>query len=178
MSASLAGKDTRTAAGDCVPVVISRRIGASASAIFTVLADPSKHTEIDGSGMLRGAVTSSVVSGIGDVFVLKMYFSDIGDYEMANLVLEFERDRRITWEPRRNDIDEPSWGQRWGFELTPDGPEATIVTETFDCSRWPEDERAGIEDGRIWIDAMTRTLERLDDLCTQRSAPPTSGLIG
>ncbi len=25
-------------------------------------------------------------------------------------------------------------GQRWSFELTPDGPDATIVTEIFDCS--------------------------------------------
>ena len=175
MGASPAGKDTPAASGDCVPVMVSRRIGAHASAIFAVLADPSKHTQIDGSGMLRGAVTSSVVSGIGDVFVLKMYFSEIGDYEMANVVLEFETDRRITWQPQRNDIDEPSWGQRWGFELTPDGPGATIVTETFDCSRWPEDERAGIHDGRIWIEAMSGTLQRLDELCTQRSVRPASG---
>jgi hypothetical protein len=30
---------------------------------------------------------------------------------------------------------------RWGYELSPDGPSATLVTETFDCSRSPEELR-------------------------------------
>jgi hypothetical protein len=157
-----------TGAEECRPIEISRRIEAEPEAIFEVLADPRRHTDLDGSDMLRGAVTDSIVTAVGDVFVLKMYLSEIGDYEMANRVVEFEINRRITWEPGRHDIDEPSWGQRWGFVLTPDGAHATIVTEIFDCSRWPEDERAGIEDGRIWVEAMTKTLERLDELCTGR----------
>ncbi len=158
-----------TATDECRPVVISRRINADAGTIFEILADPARHTELDGSGMLRGALTDSAVTGVGDVFVLKMYFSQFGDYEMANLVVEYEPNRRITWEPRRHDVDEPSWGHRWGYELTPDGAHATIVTEIFDCARWPERERAGIDNGRIWIEAMTTTLERLDELCTSRN---------
>jgi Alcohol dehydrogenase GroES-like domain len=148
--------------------VISRRINAEPGAIFAVLADPAGHTEIDGSGMLRGAVTDSVLTGVGDVFVLKMYFSELGDYEMANRVVQYELNRRITWEPRRHDIDEPSWEHRWGYELTPDGDSATIVTEIFDCSRWPERERGNMDNGRIWIEAMTETLQRLDEMCTGR----------
>ena len=54
------------------------------------------------------------------------------------------------------------------FELTPDGPDATIVTEIFDCSRVPEDERVDIDNGNIWVESMTRTLERLDELCTSQ----------
>ena len=57
-------------------------------------------------------------------------------------------------------------GHRWSFELTPDGPDATVVTEIFDCSRVPEDERVDIDNGNIWVESMTRTLERLDELCT------------
>ncbi len=168
MTGSAAQESTQTVSQECRPVVISRRINAGAAAIFKVLADPGQHTGLDGSGMLRGALTDSVVTGVGDVFVLKMYFSELGgDYEMANRVVEYELNRRITWEPRRHDVDEPSWGHRWGFELTPDGARATIVTETFDCARWPEDERVGIDNGRIWVEAMTRTLERLDELCTR-----------
>ncbi len=57
------------------------------------------------------------------------------------------------------------WGHRWIFDLTPDGPDATIVTETYDCSRAPEDERSSIDNGNIWVESMTRTLEPLDEFC-------------
>jgi hypothetical protein len=40
-----------------------------------------------------------------------------------------------------------------------------VVTEIFDCSRVPEDERVDIDNGNIWVESMTRTLERLDGLC-------------
>jgi hypothetical protein len=168
-AASKTGKATGGVA--CPPVVVSRRIEAEPAAIFAVLADPGRHTDIDGSEMLRGALTDSVVTGVGDVFVLKMYLERLGgDYQMANEVVEFEQNRRIVWEPRRHDVDQPAGGHRWGFELTADDtpgrPPGTVVTEIFDCSRWPEDDRAQIEEGRIWITAMTTTLELLDERCT------------
>ena len=72
------------------PVAVSRRIDAPAELIFRVLADPGMHTALDGTGMLRGAVTTDPVSRIGDVFVMKMYFVRLGDYEMNNHVVEFE----------------------------------------------------------------------------------------
>jgi hypothetical protein len=158
---------TQIASRESTRVVISRRIDADAGTIFSVLADPGRHTDIDGSGMLRGSLTDAVVSGVGDVFVLKMYFTELGDYEMANHVVEYELNRRISWEPQRHDVDEPSWGHSWGFELSPDGAHATTVTEIFDCASWPDDERTNIDNGKIWIDAMTKTLERLDQICTE-----------
>jgi hypothetical protein len=42
------------------------------------------------------------------------------------------------------------------------------VTEIYDCSRIPEDERVAMDGGRIWIESMSTTLERLDGLCTGR----------
>jgi hypothetical protein len=150
------------------PVEVSRRIEADAATIFGVIADPRRHIDMDGSDMVRGSLTDAVVAGVGDVFVLKTYYSEHGDYLMANRVVEYEPNRRIVWEPRRIDIEEPAWGHRWGYELVPDGEGATIVTEIYDCSRTPEDERADIQDGKIWIGAMTNTLERLDKLCTAR----------
>ncbi len=77
------------------PVAVSRRICAPAHDIFQVLADPVRHPEFDGSESLRGAGSTAVISGVGDVFVMKMYFSHIGDYEMNNHVVEYEQDRRI-----------------------------------------------------------------------------------
>jgi len=145
---------------------VSRRIAASPGTIFSVLADPALHTELDGSGMLRGAVTCSPLTGVGDEFTLNMYFSELGNYQMVNRVVAFEPDRRIVWEPR--EPDEAAWGHQWGYELAPDGPGATIVTEIFDCARWPDKERTEMEDGRIWIKPMTKTLERLDQLCAAK----------
>jgi hypothetical protein len=106
---------------------------------------------------------------------MKMYYSEHGDYEMNNHVVEYERDRRIGWEPEAGrghpDASAPDarWGQRWIFDLAPDGPDATIVTEIYDCSRVPEDECVAMDGGRIWIESMSKTLERLDELCTGRS---------
>ena len=154
-------------------VKVSRRICASAAAIFGVLADPGRHVELDGSGMLRGAVTTAPISGVGDVFVMKMHFARLGDYEMNNHVVEYERDRRIGWEPAAgrghpgaaDTAESDRWGHRWTYELVPDGPDATIVTETYDCSRAPADSRADMRDGEVWTEAMAATLERLEAAC-------------
>ena len=81
------------------PVTVSRRISAPAHDIFQVLADPARHLEFDGSQSLRGAGSAAVISGVGDVFVMKMYFPHLGDYEMNNHVVEYEPDRLIGWEP-------------------------------------------------------------------------------
>jgi uncharacterized protein YndB with AHSA1/START domain len=166
--------------GSYQPVAVSRRIAAPAHDIFQVLADPARHAEFDGSGSLRGPATTAVVSGVGDVFVMKMYFAHLGDYEMNNHVVEFEPDRRIGWEPEAGrghpdaapDRPGPArWGHRWTYELTPDGPDATIVTELYDCSRAPEQDRAEMDDGRVWAGAMADTLARLDALCARPARP-------
>jgi uncharacterized protein YndB with AHSA1/START domain len=162
------------------PVAVSRRISAPAHDIFQVIANPARHPEFDGSKSLRGAGSTAVISRVGDVFVMKMHFSRLGDYEMNNHVVEYERDRRIGWEPEAGrghpdaaaDSPEPArWGHRWSYQLTPDGPDATIVTEIYDCSRAPEKERAGMDNGKIWIESMARTLERLDALCRKVDQP-------
>jgi len=51
---------------------------------------------------------------------------------------------------------------RWGYEFSPDGPGATLVTETFDCTRSPDDLRKATQDGERWRDAMTASLPRLE----------------
>jgi uncharacterized protein YndB with AHSA1/START domain len=159
------------------PVTVSRRIAAPVADIFRILADPRWHTELDGSGMLRGAVSDVPVGALGDVFVMRMYYRAYGDYEMNNHVVAYEPNRRISWEPeagRGHPDSQPGstsprrWGHRWGYELTSDGPGATVVTEIYDCSRVPEDERAAIDGGRIWIDSMIKTLARLEALCTRQ----------
>jgi uncharacterized protein YndB with AHSA1/START domain len=148
------------------PVSVSRRIEAPAAAIFKLLADPDRHPEFDGSGMLRTGATNRVIDGVGDVFVTKMYFTAMGDYEMHNRIVLYEADRCIGWEPGNAKLSRN--GSRWRFDLAPDGPGATFVTETYDCTDSGERVREAVDNGKAWLAGMTKTLERLDLLCTTR----------
>jgi hypothetical protein len=160
------------------PVEVSRRIDAPAAVIFKVLADPQRHAEFDGSDMLRGVDVDRPITAVGDTFYMKMH--RLGrDYLMINHVVEFEPDSRIFWEPAPGDVDtaggDPSRigvpaGYRWGFIITPDGEEAAIVTEVFDCGPHTEILR---EDG-AWIngtnpvrESMVATLRSIEKLCTE-----------
>jgi uncharacterized protein YndB with AHSA1/START domain len=149
------------------PVSVSRTIAAPAATIFAVLADPARQQDMDGSGMLRGTA-SPPITRVGEVFVMNMHYEPLGDYEMNNHVVAFEPGRRIAWQPvsGRGHPDAGAanarWGHTWSFELHPDGPSTTTVTETWDCLGAVED-----EDGTHWIPSMTATLARLEQLCTQ-----------
>ena len=165
------------------PVEVSRRIEAPASVIFGILADPSRHMDFDGSDMLKGAVVDRPISGVGDTFTMKMH--RLGrDYLMINHVVEFEPDGRISWEPAPGDLPtaggDPSKvgipaGYRWGYVLTPEGDDATIVTEVFGFGSLSEEIRQTLlrEDGE-WIngttalrESMNASLERLEEISTE-----------
>jgi uncharacterized protein YndB with AHSA1/START domain len=81
-------------------VSVSRRIDVAPAVVFRVLTDPREHVALDGSGRVRGPATDdAVLAAIGDLFVMKMHYPELGDYEMINHVVEYEPDRRISWEP-------------------------------------------------------------------------------
>jgi hypothetical protein len=158
------------------PVSVSRRIQAPAADLFAVLADPARHPAIDGSGMLREAGGTALISGVGDVFSMSMHNAEMGDYEMSNLVVEFEQDRRIGWEPELKAATRPEdqdgigdhGGHRWSFELTPVAPDVTVVTEIYDCTKSPQWLRIAVKGGQRWVASMTTTLEKLDKQCAAR----------
>lgn len=162
---------------DTTQVSETRTIAAPADAIFALLADPTMHAEFDGSGMVQGAISSAPVGALGDTFVMSMHNDEMGPYEMANRVVEFEAGKRIAWEPalhkasRPQDQDEvgESAYQVWGFELAVVDARTTEVTETFDCSRSPEWLRRAVRGGERWRADMVASLERLDRLCTQNN---------
>ena len=161
-------------------VEVSRRIEAPAELIFEILANPRRHVDFDGSDVIRAAVLDRPISGLGDTFTMKMH--RLGDdYLMINYVVEFELDRRVSWEPAPGDPsraegDDPSKvgipaGYRWGYILTPDGDDATVVTEVFDCGPMPEEL---LRDGAAWIngtnsvlESMKASLERLEKIITE-----------
>ncbi|MGX1880545.1 SRPBCC family protein [Streptomyces sp. NPDC055287] len=115
---------------------VTEVVGAAPQRIFTLLATPARHAELDGSGMLRGRPQGpDLLTGPGDRFSMGMSQRGIA-YRSVNVVVEYEKDRLLTWE---------TWGevggrrlvggQRWRYELEPEGTSSTRVTHTYDWSR-------------------------------------------
>lgn len=105
-------------------VSVSRVIKASPEAIFDVLADPTRHSDIDGSGMVQNVRGESKRLAMGSKFGMDMKMGPV-PYRISNTVKEFDENRRIAW---------AHFGKhRWRYELEPiDG--GTKVTESFDWS--------------------------------------------
>jgi len=153
-------------------LAISRDIAASAGELFSCLARPANHTAIDGTGMLRGTDDQQVLSGIGDVFEMRMFNDQMGEYVMANQVVEFEPGRQIAWEPGLKATGNPEFQSRignrahhrWGWELTPLPAGGTRVTQFYDLSAAPQWVREATKEGEDWrpgIEASLANLARL-----------------
>jgi hypothetical protein len=109
---------------------VDRVIGASASAIFALLCDPSTHSRFDGSGTVNAALAAHQLS-LGSTFVMAMrgrretlFFP----YRTTNTVIEFEPDRRIAW--KTTAIGGLVGGRIWRYELDPADSDSTLVRET------------------------------------------------
>jgi uncharacterized protein YndB with AHSA1/START domain len=112
---------------------VERVIPAPAEQIFDLLADPSRHREIDGSGTVRDAKQQPQRVKLGDKFGMSMKLGL--PYTMVSTVIEFEDNRRIAWQSRPPSVfGKISGGRVWRYELEPvDG--GTRVRETWDISQ-------------------------------------------
>src|SRR3954447_24323527 len=137
-----------------------RVIPAAPEEIFDLLADPSRHRDIDGSGSVREAKGGSQRLALGSKFGMSMKAGI--PYSMTNEVIEFEENRRIAWQTKVP----YSWGQKlgggriWRYELEPvDG--GTRVRETWDISQEAGLSRSLVARGRAHtIENMDKTLAR------------------
>jgi hypothetical protein len=115
-------------------VSVEKVVHATPEAIFDLLADPRRHSELDGSGTVQGVVDGPERLSAGAVFGMDMKMG--GRYQMINTVVEFEENRRIAWQPRPTiGFLKPFVGGRiWRYELEPvEG--GTRVRETWDISK-------------------------------------------
>jgi len=121
---------------------VSGTVDAPPEAVFALLADPSRHGEIDGSGMCQSSSTGPI-TGVGQSFVMDMYRDGLGKYQTRNEVTAFEPGRRIAWRPSMETSspeidgllgDITSGGQTWAFDLEPTGDRQTKVTHSYDWS--------------------------------------------
>ena len=115
-------------------ISVDRVIGASASAIFTLLCDPSTHSRFDGSATVNPALAAHRLS-LGSTFVMAMrgrretlFFP----YRTTNTVIEFEPDRRIACKTTAIGL---VGGRIWRYELNPADGDSTFVRETWDISQ-------------------------------------------
>ena len=146
---------------------VERVIPAPPERIFELLADASRHADIDGSGSVRGAQGSPEPLRLGSTFGMKMR---IGlPYAMQSTVVEFEPNRRIAWQSRMPlpVVGRFTGGRIWRYELEPvDG--GTRVRESWDISQ--EMVKAAVRPLRARTrEAMTATLERIEQIVTGKA---------
>ncbi len=147
-------------------------INAPAEAVFEVLADPSQHVAIDGTGWVREALDAQPLTGPGQVFRMAMYHANHpdGDYEMANQVLVFEAPRAISWRPGQVSPETGELGfggWTWRYDLTALGPDETEVTLTYDWSDVPPFLRQHIQFPPFTLDHLDNSLTHLAELAVR-----------
>lgn len=158
--------------------VVSGTIKAAPEQVFAILADPARHVEIDGAGMLRGTSSAAPVTGVGDAFIIDMRQDGLGDYQMRNEIIAFEPGRRIAWAPAPYNpppvlagliagMDTSGYHYAWELEPTPGGH--TAVTHSYDWS--------GVKDEKflaffpiVSAEQMSQTIARIDEMASEDPA--------
>lgn len=110
----------------------TRTINAPAKVIFDLLADPSRHAEIDGSDMVKAARPSGPARlSQGAKFGMDMKIFGVVPYRISNEVVEFVENERIAWRHFGHHI--------WRYELEAVDESTTKVTESFEwgTARFP-----------------------------------------
>ena len=140
-------------AHDALTISGSRVVDAPAQVLFDVVADPSMHHVIDGSGTVRKVLKGGGKLGLGDSFTTHMRIGV--PYIIRNTVKEFSDGEMIAWSHAGG------WTWRFEFEAVEGG---TRVTETFDWS-------TAVSPAQRYVKAMkwptrnarniSRTLDRL-----------------
>ncbi|MGZ4437458.1 MAG: SRPBCC family protein [Nocardioides sp.] len=102
-------------------------VDAPPHVVFAIVADPRQHARIDGSGSVQQLVEGPERLTKGAEFGVAMKMFGL-PYKISNRVVEFEEDRLIAWRH--------FGGHRWRYELEPTDDGGTVVTETFDYSRY------------------------------------------
>jgi uncharacterized protein YndB with AHSA1/START domain len=143
-------------------------VNAPVEVVFDVLADPSTHEAIDGSGWVRQSLDGKPLTKTAQVFRMAMYHDNHPDkdYEMANRVEVFDPPRAIAWQPGQGDDDAALefGGWIWRYDLKPAGPSQTDVTLTYDWSQVPPQTREHIGFPPFEAQHLQNSLKHLAEL--------------
>ena len=106
-------------------VAMRALVHADAHELFTLVANPHRHHEIDGGGTVQDDVIGPRELREGDKFRVSMKMGPL-PYAITSRVTELVPDRVVEWQ-------HPG-GHRWRWEFDPQPEGATLVTESFDYS--------------------------------------------
>ncbi|MEV0067601.1 SRPBCC family protein [Amycolatopsis sp. NPDC050768] len=113
-------------------------IAVPAGTVFAVLADPATHAAIDGTGWVREPVDRALLTEVGQLFRMDMYYAT--GYRVVNKVHVLEPPRVVGWftgqEKEDGELEFGGW--TWRYDLTPLGPSGTEVTLTYDWAAVPQ----------------------------------------
>ena len=133
-------------------------INAPAEKIFSILSNPHRHKEIDGSHTIQENISGPDKLVLGSKFGMKMRLGV--NYRIKNTVVEYQENSLIAWRHVGRWI--------WRYELVNIGPQMTQVTETFDASRAPLIAKAwlSLRKAYPWTQrAVAKTLVQLKSNC-------------
>ncbi|WP_328539235.1 SRPBCC family protein [Streptomyces sp. NBC_00344] len=155
-------------------VSATRTFTVPAARVFAVLADPTTHAAIDGTGWVRETLDREPLTEAGQIFRMAMYHArhPDGDYRTVNKVQVFDPPRAIGWLTGRekDDGDLEFGGWIWRYDLAPAGPSETEVTLTYDWSAVPQFIRErGIRFPPFGPGHLTDSLDHLAELAAPAS---------
>jgi hypothetical protein len=147
-------------------------VNAPVEVVFDVLADPSTHEAIDGTGWVRQPLDRKRLTGAGQIFRMAMYHDNHPDkdYEMANRVDVFDAPRAIAWQPGQgaDDAALEFGGWLWRYDLKALGQSQTEVSLTYDWSRVPPYLREHIQFPPFDPQHLDNSLKHLAELAVAR----------
>lgn len=155
-------------------------VNAPAQVVFDVLADPSTHEAIDGTGWVRESQGGQPLTHAGQIFRVAMYHEGHPekDYEVASRVEVFEPPRAIAWLPGHapgrptsagaDDAALEYGGWIWRYDLEPAGDDQTTVTLTYDWSAVPPEGREIIPFPMFDVSHLDNSLKHLAELAEAR----------
>ncbi|MGH3769406.1 MAG: SRPBCC family protein [Pseudonocardiaceae bacterium] len=149
-------------------------INAPAETVFAVLADPTSHAAIDGTGWVREPLDGEHLTEAGQIFRMAMYHPNHpdGSYEMANKVRIFNPPRTISWEPGQEvagsgNLEFGGW--IWRYDLNPISQSETEVTLSYDWSAVPQFLREHIQFPPFASDHLHNSLSHLAEIAVSQN---------
>jgi hypothetical protein len=155
-------------------------VAVPATRVFALLADPTSHAAIDGTGWVQEAADRAALTEAGQIFRMDMYHAGHpnGDYQVVNKVVVLDPPRAIGWltGTEKGDGRLEFGGWIWRYDLAPLGPSETEVTLTYDWSAVPQFIRdRGIQFPPFGPEHLTNSLHHLAELAAPTTGGQTSG---
>ena len=149
-------------------------INAPVQTVFDVLADPSTHEAIDGTGWVRESLDGKRLTETGQIFRMAMYHENHPDknYEMANRVEVLDPPHAVAWQPGQgsDDANLDFGGWIWRYDLKSVGAAQTDVTLSYDWSGVPPSLREHIGFPPFDAQHLENSLNHLAELAEARCA--------